>query len=91
MEPLPVYVSYAWGGESDALVDSFARRLPPQFQLIRDKTAMRAGDWISTFMRDIGRAERVLVVVSEKYLKSVYCMRELLHLYNASLGERANF
>jgi internalin A len=90
-EPLPVYVSYAWGGESDRLVNDFARRLPQQFRLIQDKTTMRAGDWISRFMRDIGRAERVLVVLSEKYLKSVYCMRELLHIYHASLGERANF
>ncbi len=90
-EPLPIYVSYAWGAESDALVDAFARRLPASFQLIRDKTAMRTGDWISTFMRDIGRAERVLVVLSEKYLNSVYCMRELLYLYNTSLGERAAF
>lgn len=30
-------------------------------------------------------------VSSEKYLRSVYCMRELLHLFNASLGEREVF
>ena len=49
---------------------------------------MRPGDWISRFMMEIGRAERVLIVLSEKYLRSVYCMRELLYLFNSSLGER---
>lgn len=90
-EAQPVYVSYAWGGESDALVDEFERRLPENFKLIRDKSAMRPGDWISRFMADIGRADLVLVVLSDKYLRSVYCMRELLHLFNTSLGEREGF
>ncbi len=90
-EPLPVYVSYAWGSESDALVDAFAQQLPKPFRLIRDKAAMRPGDWISIFMREIGRADRVLIVLSEKYLRSVYCMRELLYLYQTSLGERTDF
>ena len=83
-----MYVSYAWGGDSDALVDEFERRLPNNFKLIRDKRAMRPGDWISRFMADIGRADLVLVVLSDKYLRSVYCMQELLHLFNTSLGER---
>ncbi|GEM_PF-2552705 len=85
-----VYVSYAWGGESDKWVDEFAQRLPKHFNLIRDKNAMRPGDWISTFMAEIGRAELVLVVLSDKYLHSVYCMSELLHLFNRSLGDRGN-
>ncbi len=90
-EAQPVYVSYAWGGESDALVDAFERRLPGNFQLVRDKREMRPGDWISRFMAEIGRADLVLVVLSEKYLRSVYCMRELLYLFNTSLGEREAF
>lgn len=87
----PVYVSYAWGGESEALVDEFEKRLPKSFRLIRDKSAMRAGDWISRFIQEIGRADMVLVVLSEKYLRSVYCMRELLYLHDTSQGERATF
>ena len=85
-----VYVSYAWGGESNVLVDEFEQRLPTPFKLIRDKSAMRPGDWISKFMAEIGRAELVLVVLSDKYLHSVYCMSELLHLFNRSLGDRGN-
>jgi internalin A len=86
-----VYVSYAWGGESEALVDEFERRLPSSLRLVRDRRDMRPGDWISRFMTEIGRSDCVLVVLSEKYMRSVYCMRELLHLFNASLGERSVF
>jgi internalin A len=39
-------------------------------------------------MADIGRADLVLVLLSDEYLHSVYCMRELLHLFNTSLGDR---
>jgi internalin A len=42
-------------------------------------------------MMQIGRAERVCVVLSEKYVQSTYCMRELLYIYNSSLGEKKEF
>jgi internalin A len=88
-EPMPIYVSYAWGGESEALVDSIEQRLVcSDIDFVRDKRKLRPGDWISSFMTEIGRAERVLVVLSDKYLRSPFCMRELLHLYQSSLGER---
>ena len=37
---------------------------------------------ISTFMQRIGRGKLVIVVISDKYLKSSYCMYELLEVYN---------
>ncbi len=90
-EAQPVYVSYAWGGKSDTLVDEFECRLPDNFKLILDKSTLRPGDWISRFMTEIGRADLVLVVLSDKYLRSVYCMRELKYLFDSSLGEREEF
>jgi internalin A len=51
---------------------------------------MQTGDWISRFMAEIGRADRVLVVLSDKYLRSPNCMRELLHLFQRSQGDRAD-
>jgi len=86
---LPVYVSYAWGGASATLVDEIEQRLPSEFRLIRDKNEMRPGDWITRFMEEIGQAEIVIVVISEKYLKSHYCMRELLFLRDTSVGDKA--
>ncbi len=90
-EPKPVYVSYAWGGESEVLVDAFERRLPDDFKLIRDKNEMRPGDWISDFMGHIGRGDLVLIVLSDKYLHSKYCMQEMLHVFNKNLRKRTQF
>ena len=41
-------------------------------------------------MAEIGRADRVLVVLSDKYLRSPNCMRELLHLFQRSQGDRTD-
>ena len=84
-----VHVSYAWGGESEALVDQLEAKLSATCTLRRDRAAMLPGDWISKFMAEIGQSQCVLVVFSDKYLKSSYCMRELLHLYQSSLGDKA--
>lgn len=46
------------------------------------------GEWISTFMAEIGRSQCVVVVLSEKYLKSRNCMRELLYLYHAAQADK---
>jgi internalin A len=90
-EPQQVYVSYAWTGESEAIVDQLERKLARHVKLVRDRNVIRPGDWISRFMADIGRADCVLVILSEQYLRSLYCMRELLFLFNTSLGERERF
>jgi internalin A len=88
--PHPVYISYAWGG-SDALVEEFERKLPATHRSMRDKRTLQLGERISRFMREIGNADCVLVVIDEKYLRSTYCMRELLHIYERSLGEDQAF
>lgn len=85
-----IHVSYAWGGESDVLVDGIASRVEKEFELRRDRSAMRPGDWISHFMFEIGQSQCVLVVLSHKYLQSHYCMRELLYLHQSSLGDKAS-
>lgn len=87
-----IYLSYAWGGDKEALVDRLEARLERAgYEVKRDKRSMRPGDWISDFMREIGRAKRVCVVLSEKYMQSPYCMRELLYLYQSSCGEKRDF
>jgi internalin A len=50
---------------------------------------MKPGDWISRFMAEIGASDCVVVVLSEKYLRSHFCMRELLGLYQTSQGEKS--
>ncbi len=53
-------------------------------RIIRDKTAMKIGDRISIFMDRIGKGVvngRVCIVLSDKYLKSAYCMHELFDVW----------
>lgn len=84
-----IHFSYAWGDASEQTTDDLERILRDAgYQVRRDKSAMRAGGWISDFMREIGQAKHVVVVLSKKYLHSIYCMRELLYLYQISLGNK---
>jgi internalin A len=84
-----VHVSYAWQTESTALVDRLEAALQPLCDWRRDHSAMKPGDWISRFMAEIGASDCVVVVLSEKYLRSHFCMRELLGLYQTSQGEKS--
>jgi hypothetical protein len=42
-------------------------------------------------MKRIGRGDLIIIILSEKYLRSRYCMRELNYIYDRSLGERKDF
>jgi internalin A len=88
---LEYYVSYAWGDdttegkERETVVDRLCSEAEARGKrIIRDSTAMKIGDRISTFMDRIGKGVvngRVCIVLSDKYLKSPYCMHELLHVW----------
>jgi internalin A len=89
--PLPgqkpvVYFSYAWGGKDRKDLKAFAvrlhRALEDEFDVRRDEDATRPGDRISDFMREIARGARVLVLLSDKYVRSANCMQELSYLYD---------
>ena len=50
--------------------------------IARDTNALQIGDRISTFMQGLARADRrVFIVLSDKYLKSPYCMYELAEVW----------
>ncbi len=87
-----VYVSYAWREDSSRVVDGLCTALAADgWEVVRDREAMRPGDRISAFMNQIARADRIVVVLSEKYLRSPYCMRELYGIYQRSVGDGAEF
>jgi hypothetical protein len=62
-----------------------------RWNLIRDKGALDYGDQISDFMKTLGQARLVIVVLSNKYLRSPYCMTELYALYQNARQERQEF
>lgn len=85
-----VFVSYAWNQESCAIVDRLQEALGDQgIRLIRDREEVRYKDSIRDFMRRIGKGKCVVVVISEKYLKSENCMFEMVEVAKAEgLRER---
>ena len=87
------YVSYAWEEASSALVDGFCARATEEHGITvqRDKDVMRIGDRISTFMKRLARGDRVIVVLSEKYLRSPFCMYELYEIWLQARGEEERF
>jgi hypothetical protein len=76
-----VYVSYAWGGESEKVVDEVEAALKARgIPFIRDKAELGYKGRIREFMAEIGRGHAVVVVLSDKYLRSPNCMFELIEI-----------
>lgn len=61
------------------------------WNILRDSNVLRSGELISGFMKCIGLADHVIVILSNKYLRSPYCMTELYSIYQRSLGEKEDF
>lgn len=90
--PLPgqkpvVYISYAWGAQDkdgrkplQEFAVSLQRSLEAEFDVRRDQEAMLPGDSLEAFMREIGHGARVLVLLSDAYVHSRNCMKELENL-----------
>jgi hypothetical protein len=87
---LEVFVSYSWTPESSAIVDRIQEALSNHgIRLLRDREEVRYKDSIRDFMRRIGQGKCVVVVISEKYLKSENCMFEMIEIAkNPGLRER---
>jgi internalin A len=94
-----VFVSFAWGDDSSKearqrteVVDRLCQRLAQEgWNVLRDKDVIHPGELISGFMKRIGQADHVIVVLSDKYLQSTYCMTELYSIYQRSIGEKEDF
>ena len=89
-------MSYAWNDPTDRQrekdVDRTCREAEARgAPILRDKTAMTVGDSISKFMREIGHGDRVFVFLSDKYLKSPFCMFELFEIWRNCRLEREEF
>jgi internalin A len=93
------FVSYAWGDDTspearqrEEVVDRLCAAAEERgVHIIRDKTALRTGDRITAFMQRIGTGDRVFVILSEKYLRSPYCMFELCEIWRRSRGDEVDF
>jgi hypothetical protein len=76
-----IFISYAWGGESEDLVNQLDEAFQSRgITIIRDKRDLGFKGRIKAFMERIGRGKAIIVVISEKYLKSENCMFELVQI-----------
>jgi len=85
-----IYISHAWGGKSEQIVHAILERFEREgLKVILDKKDLGYRESIRKFMESLGQADAIIVVVSQKYLHSEYCMFELLQIYeNKNILER---
>jgi len=93
-----IYFSFSWGDPEETdesrekIVDELYESLKKEgFDVRRDKMNLEYGRLITDFMKSIGQGDLIIVCVSEKYLKSVYCMWELCEIHRNTLGEKEKF
>jgi formylglycine-generating enzyme required for sulfatase activity len=76
-----VFISYAWGGEREDVVNQIDQALQTRgIRIIRDKRDLGYKGSISKFMDRIGQGDCVILVISDKYLRSPNCMYELVEI-----------
>lgn len=76
-----VFISYAWGSESEVVANEIEAELSAKaIRLIRDKVDLGFKGLIREFMEKIGQGNLVVLIISDKYLKSKNCMFELLEV-----------
>ncbi len=85
-----IFISYAWGGESEHIVNEICVKLGSEkYTIIRDKIDLGYKGNIQEFMQRIGTGNYIIVIISDKYLKSDNCMYEMLQIYqNKDVYER---
>jgi len=75
----PFYVSYSWETEKqEPIVAKLEKDLGnfPNLKLTLDKEQCKPGDSIKAFLNKVGKAPRLVLVLSEKYFDSEYTLRE---------------
>jgi internalin A len=76
-----VFISYAWGGQSEEIVNQIDQTLQKRgVVILRDKRDLGYKGSISEFMERIGSGNCVIVVISDRYLHSSNCMFELVEI-----------
>lgn len=88
-----IFISYSWNQDKDApLVDDLCLALKTvNVNIIRDKTTLKPGSRISEFMNRLGRSGCIVVILSDSYMKSEYCMYELYSIYVSAMHDDSIF
>jgi hypothetical protein len=77
-----VYASYAWKVEDQTrILDKLEAACRPAIKLMRDKNELRYRESIRTYMDELAAGDAIVLVLSDAYFKSQYCMYELCEIY----------
>ena len=89
------YISYAWKDDTNQKREEFVDLIYQELtvnagvKIFRDRNVLTIQDSIDSFMNRIGRGKAVIMVISDKYLKSEYCMYEAWQVYkNNNFNDR---
>jgi TIR domain len=93
-----IFFSYAWGDEKETgesrenlVNDLYESLVQDGYHVIRDKYDLGYRGYISDFMVKIGQGKNVIVAISQKYVKSPYCMFELYEIARNSNFDKYQF
>lgn len=77
-----VFISYAWRSEiKEPLVEKIEQVfLNKNIKILRDKDEILYKGRLREFMQRLSRGKCVILIISEPYLKSKYCMYELVEI-----------
>ncbi len=76
-----IYVSYAWEEESQRVVGELVQAFAQKgLRVIQDVSELGYKESIREFERRIGAGSCILLVISDKYLRSPHCLHELLEV-----------
>jgi hypothetical protein len=79
-----IFFSYAWDQDEALIMQLYNSLKKDGFNVIKDKENMGYKGVISQFMNEIGAADFVIIAISDKYLKSKFCMYELYEIFKNS-------
>jgi internalin A len=90
------YVSYAWADPTDPDREKIVDQACEEAQrcgitIIRDKTTLKVGDSVSKFMSQIAQGDVIFIILSDKYLKSPWCMFELFEIWRVNQQDETEF
>lgn len=85
-----IYISYAWEPEGERIADAIEQKFALNgVDVVRDKSNLKYKGRIKEFMQDIGLGKYVILIISNKYLRSENCMYELIQIFkNSDFYER---
>lgn len=86
-----IFFSYAWNKDEELIRKLYKSLKKDGFNVVQDKEDLRYKGTISNFMTEIGKANFVIVAISDKYLRSRFCMFELYEIYRNTEMNKEEF